>query len=73
MPIKNIARFAKGIAEEGNFVDAFFHKTSAPTAAAGEASGMNGAAVFKSLDGTKDRVDATIVDDSRTINALDVT
>jgi len=35
MPIKNIARFAKGIAEEGNFVNAFFHKTSAPTAAAG--------------------------------------
>lgn len=35
MPIKNIARFAKGIAEDGSYFDAFFHKTSTPTAVAG--------------------------------------
>lgn len=35
MPIKNIARFAKAIAEDGDYFDAFFHKTSGPTPVAG--------------------------------------
>jgi hypothetical protein len=39
--------------------------------AAGSATGMDGAAVFKSLDGTKDRVESTISGADRTTTAID--
>lgn len=39
--------------------------------AAGDATGMDGSAVFKSIDGTKDRVTATISGDDRTVTDRD--
>jgi hypothetical protein len=40
--------------------------------AAGSATGLDGTAVFKSLDGTKDRIESSITGAARTTNALDV-